>query len=97
MTTNLEPHECVILAQSTKIGTHENKAIHSMHFCNITSKDMKPATFEILPGTWSHLWFTGVRECPPWCSIVGATVIVHQLFLYFTYHSYYNKQSKWSQ
>ena len=22
----------------------------------------------------------GVRECPPWCSIVGATVTVHQFF-----------------
>ena len=32
----------------------------------------------LLPGTWSHLMFTGVRECPPWCSIVGATVTVHQ-------------------
>ena len=37
--------------------------------------------FEILlPGTWSHLWFAGVRECPPWCSIGGATVTVHQFF-----------------
>ena len=26
---NFEPHECVIFVQSTKIGTHENKAIHS--------------------------------------------------------------------
>ena len=29
--TNFEPHECVIFVQSTKIGTHENKAIHSMN------------------------------------------------------------------
>ena len=29
MATNFEPHECVIFARSTKIGTHENKAIHS--------------------------------------------------------------------
>ena len=29
MTTNFEPHEFVIFVQSTKIGTHENKAIHS--------------------------------------------------------------------
>ena len=29
MATNFEPHECVIFAQSTKIGTHENKAIYS--------------------------------------------------------------------
>ena len=36
--------------------------------------------FKLLPGTWSHLSFAGVRECPPWCSIVGATVTVHQFF-----------------
>ena len=29
MTTNFEPNERVIFVQSTKIGTHENKAIHS--------------------------------------------------------------------
>ena len=29
MTTNFEPDECVIFAQSMKIGTHENKSIHS--------------------------------------------------------------------
>ena len=34
----------------------------------------------ILSGTWSHLCFAGVREGPPWCSIVGATVTVHQFF-----------------
>ena len=28
----------------------------------------------------SHLWFAGVREWPPWCSIAGATVTVHQFF-----------------
>ena len=27
-----------------------------------------------------HLWFAGIRECPPLCSIVGATVTVHQFF-----------------
>ena len=30
MATNCEPDECVIFVQSTKIGTHENKAIHSI-------------------------------------------------------------------
>ena len=29
MATNFEPHECVHYVQSTKIGTHENKAIHT--------------------------------------------------------------------
>ena len=40
MATNLKPHECVIFLQSTKIGTREYKAIHSIkmfmtlfHFC----------------------------------------------------------------
>ena len=28
----------------------------------------------------SHLWFAEFSECPPWCSIVGATVTVHQFF-----------------
>ena len=28
--TNFEPHEFVIIVQSTKIGTHENEAIHSI-------------------------------------------------------------------
>ena len=28
----------------------------------------------------SHLWFAGVREHPPWCSIFRATVTVNQLF-----------------
>ena len=38
MATNFEPHKCVIFVQSTKIGTHENKAIHSrllLRFYNI--------------------------------------------------------------
>ena len=30
MATNIEPYECVIFVQSTKFGTHENKAIHSI-------------------------------------------------------------------
>ena len=34
----------------------------------------------LFPGTWSHFWFAGVRKCPLWCSIVGATVTVHQFF-----------------
>ena len=30
MSTNFEPYERVILVQSTKIGTHKIKAIHSI-------------------------------------------------------------------
>ena len=30
MATNFKPRECVILLLSTKIGTHENKAIHGI-------------------------------------------------------------------
>ena len=29
MAMNFEPRKCVIFAKSTKIGSHENKAIHS--------------------------------------------------------------------
>ena len=35
LTTKFEPHECVIFAQSTKIGTHENKTIHSILFLSL--------------------------------------------------------------
>ena len=38
--------------------------------------------FTRAPGLTSGL--QGVRECPPCCSIVGATVTVHQFFVYFT-------------
>ena len=30
MTTNFEPHEWVFFVQSTKVGSNENKAIHSI-------------------------------------------------------------------
>ena len=30
MATKFEPNECIIFLQSTKIGIHENKAIHSI-------------------------------------------------------------------
>ena len=30
MATNFKPDECLNFVQSTKIGTHENKAIHSI-------------------------------------------------------------------
>ena len=30
MATNFEHHECVIFVESTKIGTQENKGIHSI-------------------------------------------------------------------
>ena len=36
MATNFEPHECVIFYHSVKIGTHENKGIHSiLNSCNL--------------------------------------------------------------
>ena len=39
------------------------------------------------PGLTSGLQ-AGVRECPLWCSIVSATVILHQLFCILHYSSY---------
>ena len=44
------------------------------------TSNLKCQSLRLLPGTWSHLWFAGVRECPPWCSIVGASVTAHQFF-----------------
>ena len=37
--TKFEPDKWVILVQSTKIGTHENKAIHSTLFIKYRTKD----------------------------------------------------------
>ena len=34
----------------------------------------------LLPGKCSYLWFAGVSKYPSWCSIVAATVTVHQFF-----------------
>ena len=39
MAMNFEPYECVNFAQSTIIGTHENKAIHSIWCCSYLSCD----------------------------------------------------------
>ena len=33
-------------------------------------------------------WLEGVHECPPWCSIVGATVTVHQFCILHFCHTY---------
>ena len=34
----------------------------------------------LLLGTWSHLWFQGVLECPPSYVIVCAKLMMHQFF-----------------
>ena len=36
MAMNFEPLECVIVVQSMKISTHENKAIHSISKVKVT-------------------------------------------------------------
>ena len=41
MATNFEPYEFLIFAQSTKVGTHENKAIHSIINLPSLEGDMK--------------------------------------------------------
>ena len=52
MTTNFEPHDCVIFVQSTKIGTHKNKAIHIivllLWFSLSVSMVMCPSRFDLL-------------------------------------------------
>ena len=39
MATNFEPQECVIFVQSTKIGTQEYKAIHSIPYTYLRISD----------------------------------------------------------
>ena len=55
--------------------------IYTLSLCRGHSCLVRLAKQETLtpPG---HLlsWFAGVREFPSWCSIIGATVTVHQFF-----------------
>ena len=44
------------------------------HSVATISGTARPTVCLSVHGTWSHLWFAGVSECPPWCSFVGATV-----------------------
>ena len=41
MATNFEPHECLIFLQFTKIGTHKDKAIHSIVYLIYITKVFK--------------------------------------------------------
>ena len=52
MTTNFEPHECVIFAQTTKIDTHENKAIHSTY--------LVCCSFELVGCLWLNVTFSNM-------------------------------------
>ena len=61
---NFEPHECVICAQSRKIGTHKNKAIHSKLFCQAQAKInicVLP-TYTAFPRLWicTHIYGHGL-------------------------------------
>ena len=68
MATNFEPHEYVIFVQSTKIGIHENKAIHSIlrdsrtqdnadNFCSFYwMKQIKPGE-AFIPKVWNIIHF----------------------------------------
>ena len=38
MATNFEPHKCTSSVQSTKIGTKENKAIHSTTLTSLVTQ-----------------------------------------------------------
>ena len=40
MATHFEPQECVIFVHATKIGTHENKTIHSISIWKYYSDDL---------------------------------------------------------
>ena len=62
--------------------THEIITFQDICICQQIQRLLKIWTIwtDSRPGTWSNLSFAGVRECPPWCTIVGATVTVHQFF-----------------
>ena len=57
-------------------------SIYTLSLCRGHSWRVRLAKQETLtpPGHLVSPLFAGVRECPPWCSIVGATVTVHQFF-----------------
>ena len=55
---------------------------YTLSLCRVHSLRVRLAKQETLtpPGHLVSPLVAGVRECPPWCSIVGATVTVHQFF-----------------
>ena len=69
MGTNCKPHEYVNFVQSRKIGTHENKAIHSVSFAwgsrarNVTSEDFKGCNWYDMSSIglqllWRVFWYS---------------------------------------
>ena len=61
------------------VGSHPVSSLHIYTFV-VSRAFMAGAACQAGDSDWSHLWFAWVRECLPWCSIVGATVTVHQFF-----------------
>ena len=65
MATNFEPHECVIFLQAMKIGTHENKAIHSITlYCKNIYKEHY-TDISLLWGKYTRMFvprFPGIPE-----------------------------------
>ena len=65
------------------VGPHPVSSLHiytfvvSRAFMTGAASQAGDADSSRAPG---HLCFPGVRECPAWCYIVGATVTVHQFF-----------------
>ena len=82
MATNFEPHEYVIFVQSTKIGTQENKAIHSMlygdnsfyefFFCFPLSLSLVPFVY-VCPLTLSLVPFVYVWNTLKTCTASSRT------------------------
>ena len=69
-------------------------SIYTLSLCRGHSWRVQLAKQEMLtpPGHRVSPLVYRVRECPPWCSIVGATVTVHQFFciLHFQPPSFFN-------
>ena len=69
---------------SYSVGPHQVQSLHKYTFV-VSRAFMAGAAGQAGDADSSRasgltFWFAGVRECPPWCSIVGATVTVHQFF-----------------
>ena len=63
MATNFEPHEWVIFVQSTKIGTHENKGIHSSCKVSMNPLQVLQLIYQYKPVTESIRHY----HYPEWC------------------------------
>ena len=81
MATNFESHECVIFVQSTKIGSHENEAIHSMYM--VTRIGMVVNHRNVRRDVTAWIGWQRTVRCHP--ALTQQKQAAHYLSLYFRY------------